>query len=131
MNATACHEYVGDHPTVGQHEIDRQHASMYRLIVEYSDTLKNRSSTITLHTVERLLQELEDFSKMHFEFEMLFMKIHNYPYILEHHDVHLHFVVALQKFSTWFTNVHMSPGRMIDDILQFRTLVVHRSHSQG
>jgi hemerythrin-like metal-binding protein len=104
----------GDEYEVNVMQIDVQHRMLLKLIDNIHDCVEARVDKIVL---KDLLDELAEFTRMHFLSEEQLMKAHGFPDLIEHHEEHrallqhlneLVMKVSNGKFPTFYSDYDIS-----------------------
>lgn len=105
---------LGDPYVVNVMQIDVQHRMLLKLIDNIHDCVEARVDKIVL---KGLLDELAEFTRMHFSSEEQLMKEHGFPGLIEHHKEHrallqqlneLVMKVSNGKFPTFYSDYDIS-----------------------
>jgi hemerythrin len=95
-----------DELSVGIEEIDEQHKMLVSLVNKMHDAIHHRHGS---DVVQDILQQLTDYTRIHFAVEESLMRILNYPGYEEHRDIHEelveHIVDLKNKVATGKTSI--------------------------
>lgn len=78
--------------SIGVKELDDQHKELFNLLSRISDF-----SSIKILVLSDLVEEIRNYSKLHFKTEEVLMKKYNYPKLKEHVLEHIEFVKKVES----------------------------------
>lgn len=81
--------------SVGIDAIDSQHKELFRLINAFYNSISGNSGKAN---ILQAIQDMENYSQVHFRTEEKMMQKANYPKILEHKNEHLKFIETVADF---------------------------------
>ena len=94
-------------------EVDRQHQKLIRIINELHDAMRARK---TVEVLGKIINDLVDYTVIHFSFEEKYFAQFKYPRTLSHKKEHKYFINKINEFKKGFDS-----GRILMsmDIMNF------------
>jgi len=89
-----------DSYSVGVDEIDKQHIQLVDIINELNEAVMDCRSEEVLDSV---FVKLHEYAIYHFSTEEEYMRMLNYPHLIQHMQIHDEFRAAIAEFSRKFT----------------------------
>ncbi len=109
---------------VGVQEIDTEHD----LLLGVVRALDKAVATAPREQVEALLQQLSEFSRVHFATEEIMMRLYAYPEFARHQLEHAHLVDQIEQVRTEFAAGNVQPTRTFASALRHWFTEHVRSH---
>lgn len=102
-------------------DMDEEHRTQVRMITAFRDAVRAGEGT---DAIERRLEELADFTKMHFNSEQMLMRLHAYPHYQAHADEHVNMVDQVEAMRDAYRDGDATLSAELADALA-RWLVGH------